>query len=62
MNKRDALLSPDGANAPLTKQEAQTLVLEVVDLVQPATDDSKSVFIADTLCRNLEEFAGKLGR
>lgn len=34
----------------INTREAQSLVLVVIDLVQKATDDSKSVGIADTLC------------
>ncbi|MFW8584500.1 hypothetical protein ACOJBM_05095 [Rhizobium beringeri] len=46
----------------ITRQEAQVLVLEVVELVQRATDRSQSIALADTLCQDLERFAQELGR
>ncbi|MDI5927803.1 hypothetical protein [Rhizobium leguminosarum] len=46
----------------ITSREAQVLLLEVVELVQRATDRSQSIALADTLCRDLERFAQDLGR
>jgi hypothetical protein len=44
----------------LTKADAQSMVMEIVELVRQATDNSKSSLIADTLCNDLEDFAAGL--
>ncbi len=48
------------AKGVLSKHEAQSMVLEITDLVRHATDKSKSIGIADTLCGDLEDFAAGL--
>lgn len=49
------------ARGILPPREAQKMVLEIVDLVKRATDNSRSVFIADELCNDLEQVAASFG-
>lgn len=45
----------------LPPREAQKMVLEIVDLVKRATDNSGSIFVADQLCNDLEQVVANLG-
>lgn len=49
------------ARGILPSREAQKMVLEIVDLVKRATDNSCSVFMADQLCNDLEQVAATFG-
>lgn len=48
------------AREVLSREEAQRMILEIVDLVKRATDNSGSIFVADQLCNDLEQVAANL--
>lgn len=46
----------------LSKHDAQSMILEIVEIVRHATDNTKSIYIADTLCNDLEDFAAQVSK